>query len=103
MTRIQTVLKASAFALAALLAAACSTSTTPKVNPAIAPDKDVEAKVEQVLQGMTLEDVKAFQQKWIKDRKYIYGFLGRQSDFDMDFVRSLGPVTELSLEEIFGY
>ena len=56
MTRIQTVLKASAFALAALLAAACSTSTTPKVNPAIAPDKDVEAKVEQVLQGMTLEE-----------------------------------------------
>ena len=56
MTRIQTVLKASAFALAALLAAACSTSTTPKVNPAIAPDKNVEAKVEQVLQGMTLEE-----------------------------------------------
>ena len=56
MTRIQTVLKASAFALAALLAAACSTSTTPKVNPAIAPDKDVEAKVEQVLKGMTLEE-----------------------------------------------
>ena len=56
MTRIQIVLKASAFALAALLAAACSTSTTPKVNPAIAPDKDVEAKVEQVLKGMTLEE-----------------------------------------------
>jgi len=56
MTRIQTVLKASAFALAALLAAACSTTTTPKVNPAIAPDKDVEAKVEQVLKGMTLEE-----------------------------------------------
>ena len=52
---------------------------------------------------MTLEDVKAFQQKWIKDRKYVYGLLGRESDFDMDFVRSLGPVTELTLEEIFGY
>ena len=56
MTRIQTLLKAAAFPLAALLAAACSTSTTPKVNPAIAPDKEVEAKVEQVLKGMTLEE-----------------------------------------------
>ena len=65
--------------------------------------EDRDKAVFEKIQGMTLEDVKAFQQKWIKDRKYIYGFLGRQSDFDMDFVRSLGPVTELSLEEIFGY
>lgn len=65
--------------------------------------EDRDKAVFEKIQGMTLEDVKAFQQKWIKDRKYIYGFLGRQSDFDMDFVRSLGPVTELTLEEIFGY
>ena len=65
--------------------------------------EDRDKAVFEKIQGMTLEDVKAFQQKWIKDRKYIYGFLGRQSDFDMDFVSSLGPVTELSLEEIFGY
>ena len=65
--------------------------------------EDRDKAVFEKIQGMTLEDVKAFQQKWIKDRKYVYGFLGRESDFDMDFVRSLGPVTELTLEEIFGY
>ena len=52
---------------------------------------------------MTLDDVKAFQEKWIKGRSYAYGLLGRESDFDMDYVRSLGPVTNLTLEEIFGY
>ncbi len=55
------------------------------------------------IQDMTLADVKAFQEKWIKDRRYVYGFLGKKAGFDMDFVGSLGPVTELTLEEIFGY
>lgn len=55
------------------------------------------------VQGMTLEDVKVFQQKWIKNRDYIYGFLGRESDFDTEFIFTLGPVKHLTLEEIFGY
>lgn len=43
-----------AAALLTLAALACN--NTPQVSPAIAPDKDVEAKVEQVLKGMTLEE-----------------------------------------------
>ena len=65
--------------------------------------EDRNKAVYEKVQGMTLADVKAFQEKWVKDRKYIYGFLGRKSDFDMDFVNSLGPVSELTLEDIFGY
>jgi predicted Zn-dependent peptidase len=61
-----------------------------------------KAIFEQV-QNLTLDDVKAFQQKWIKDRKYIYGFLGDQKGFDMDFLNTLGPVQTLTLEEVFGY
>ena len=48
-----TAWKASAFALALVAAVACKSE---KVTPAIAPDKDVEAKVEKVLKGMTLEE-----------------------------------------------
>ena len=55
------------------------------------------------VQNMTLEDVKAFQQKWIKNREYNYGFLGREDDFDSAFISTLGPVKHLTLEEIFGY
>ena len=55
MTLIKSALKAFAFILAASASVACGRQT-PTVNPAIAPDKDVEAKVEQVLKGMTLEE-----------------------------------------------
>ena len=43
-------------ALIALAAALCGCSNSEKVNPAIPADKDVEAKVEQVLKGMTLQE-----------------------------------------------
>ena len=49
------LLKASAFVLAAASALACG-SKAPAVQPAIEPDAAVEAKVEQVLKGMTLEE-----------------------------------------------
>lgn len=65
--------------------------------------EDREKAVFEQVQGMTLADVKTFQEKWIKGRKYVYGFLGRKEGLDMDFIGSLGPVTELSLEDIFGY
>jgi len=54
MNPIKTLLKALSFTLAAALAAGCCNS--PKVTPAIEPDARVEAKVEQVLKGMTLEE-----------------------------------------------
>ena len=61
-----------------------------------------KAIFEQV-QNLTLEDVKAFQEKWIKGRQYTYGILGDIQDLDMEKLRSLGPVTVLSQKDIFGY
>ncbi|MDE5732624.1 MAG: insulinase family protein, partial [Bacteroidales bacterium] len=55
------------------------------------------------LQDMTLEDVKAAQEKWVKGRQYIYGILGDEKDIDMSYLRTLGPVNRLTLEDIFGY
>ena len=57
---------------------------------------------EQV-QKFTLEDVKAFQEKWIKGRKYVYVVLGDEKDLDMKGLGQYGPVQKLSKEEIFGY
>ena len=55
------------------------------------------------VQQMTLADVKAFQQEWIKERPYTYCILGDEKDLDMNFLRTLGPIKRLSQEEIFGY
>ncbi len=57
---------------------------------------------EQV-QTMTLADVTAFQQKWIKDKPYTYCVLGDIKNLDMNKLRSMGKVQHLSQEDIFGY
>ena len=55
MNLVKTLLKASAFALAAAAVLGCGPKA-PTVLPAIESDAQVEAKVEQVLKGMTLEE-----------------------------------------------
>lgn len=55
------------------------------------------------IQDMTLQDVKAAQEKWVKGRKYDYAILGDIQDLDTKYLRTLGNVKVLSLEEIFGY
>ena len=57
----------------------------------------------EVAQTLTFDDVKATQQKWVKDRTYVYGILGDIKDLDTDYLQTLGPVQVLTLEEIFGY
>lgn len=55
------------------------------------------------LQEMTLEDVVSAQQKWVKGRTYTYALLGDLKDIDIKYLKTLGPVQVVSLEEIFGY
>ena len=55
------------------------------------------------LSDMTMADVLACQQKWVKGRTYIYGILGDASDLDMDYLKTLGTVEQVSLDQIFGY
>ena len=55
------------------------------------------------LSDMTIADIVACQQKWIKDRTYIYGILGDINDLDIEFLKTLGTVEPVSLDELFGY
>ena len=48
-------------------------------------------------------DVKAAQEKWVKNRKYVYGILGDIQDLDLNYLKTLGPIRTVSQEEIFGY
>ena len=61
-----------------------------------------KAVFEQV-QAMTLADVKATQEQWVKDRTYVYGILGDIKDLDLNYLKTLGPIKTVSQEEIFGY
>ncbi|MDE5636844.1 MAG: insulinase family protein, partial [Alistipes sp.] len=66
-------------------------------------DFDRDKGVYEKVQNMTIEDVKAFQQEWIKNRKYVYCVLGDLKDIDMDYLKTLGPVRIVSQSEMFGY
>lgn len=57
----------------------------------------------QALPNLTLADVKAVQEQWVKDRNYTFAILGDIKDLDMDYLKTLGPVKTVTLEEIFGY
>ena len=60
-------------------------------------------KVFENLPALTLADVKATQEKWVKDRTYCYGILGDIKNLDTDYLKTLGQVEILTLEDIFGY
>ncbi len=66
-------------------------------------DEPMDRELFEKVQDMTIDDVVAYQQEWVKDRKYSYGILGDQNDIDIDFLRTLGPIKFLTSEEIFGY
>ncbi|MBQ0077428.1 MAG: insulinase family protein [Bacteroidales bacterium] len=66
-------------------------------------DHDISRDVYEKVQGMTLDDVVAFQQENVKDRRYTICILGRESDFDLEGLSQFGAIKKVSTEEIFGY
>ena len=65
--------------------------------------EDRDRQIFEKVQTMTLDDVKATQQQWVKDRPYTYGILGDIKNLDLNFLKTLGPIRTVSQEEIFGY
>lgn len=53
--------------------------------------------------SLTMFDLLSTHEDWIRGRTYHYAILGDIKDLDMDFLRTLGPVTIVTPEEMFGY
>ena len=66
-------------------------------------DYDKRKDLFEQVQNWTLDDVKKFQQQYVKDRKYTYCVLGDEKDLNREIVDKYGTLQKLSLEEIFGY
>ncbi len=64
---------------------------------------DTRRQLYDDVQKSTLQDVIDFQQKWIKGRTYHYCILGDKKELDMEALKKIGPVVELTTEDIFGY
>ncbi len=66
-------------------------------------DVDKRIQLYKDVQNMTLKDVVEFQEKWVKGRAYNYCILGDKKELDMDKLKEVGPIQELTTEDIFGY
>ena len=66
-------------------------------------EEPTDRLVFEKVQDMTLADLGTIRRQWIDGRTYVYGILGDPADLDMAFLRTLGPVQVVTLEDIFGY
>ena len=53
--------------------------------------------------SLTMFDLLATHEDWVRGRTYHYAILGDVKDLDMGFLRTLGPVKMVTPEEMFGY
>ncbi len=54
-------------------------------------DCDRDRQLYETLKSLTLDDVVALQQEWVKNRPYNYVILGDRNDIDMEYLKTLGP------------
>jgi predicted Zn-dependent peptidase len=61
--------------------------------------KDIYAKAKT----MSLADIHQFFNEHVKGKNFTYLVIGKKEDLNMDALKEIGPVQELSLQELFGY
>lgn len=66
-------------------------------------DKDVEEMIYGQLPSLTLKDVVSFEQQTMARKPLRTGILGDESQLDVKSLEKLGPVSRLTLKDIFGY
>lgn len=64
---------------------------------------DSAKKKYETIGRMTMDDLEAFFKENVKGRNYVFCVIGKKDDMDMESLKKLGKVKELSLEEVFEY
>ena len=64
---------------------------------------DVRKDVYQKIQNTTVQDLKQFQETYVKGRHYTILGLGSKDRIEMNYLKSLGDVIEMKLQDVFGY
>ena len=66
-------------------------------------DYDIRKDVYNKMKTVTVDELVKFQNEYVKGRDFSICVLGSKESVDMDFLKTLGTVKELTLEEVFGY
>ena len=75
---------------------------THRKNQRLGIEGDLREVIYKKMQNVTVDDLVKFQEKYIKNRKFDYIILGDKSRLDMEYLKSIGEVVELSIDDIFG-
>ena len=67
------------------------------------PNRDLRADIYRTLEQAEATDLMNYQRRHVKGRQYTWLVLGERSSIDFAYLRKIGKVVELSLEDIFGY
>ena len=59
---------------------------------------DPRIKLYNDIQNMTLKDIADFQKQWVKGRTYVYCILGDKKDLELDKLKAVGLIEELTQE-----
>ena len=66
-------------------------------------DYDIRKDVYEKVPALTFEDVKAFEEQHMKNKKYTILVLGKKDGLDLQALSKYGQITFLSLSDVFGY
>ncbi len=64
---------------------------------------DIRKDVFEKVPTMTFNDLKTFQQKFIKDKNFTIVVLGKKAELDVKTLSTYGQVKSLELKDVFGY
>lgn len=64
---------------------------------------DIRKDIYEKVPGMTITDIKLFEETHVKNRQYTTLIVGKKDGLDIKTLEKYGKVTYLSLEDIFGY
>jgi len=65
--------------------------------------EDPRKNIYNGVQPLTLADLVAYQQKMVKGRKYSICVLGDKTQLNLEPLKAMGAIKEVSTDEIFGY
>ena len=66
-------------------------------------DFDINKKIYEDLQNLTLKDIADFEQSHMADKTGRYLILGNEKELDMTALGQIAPIRRVTLEEVFGY
>ena len=72
-------------------------------NKKLGIDYDIRRDYYEDAKKVSILDLQQFFNQRVKDKKYSYIILGNKKDADLNKLKGLGPVNELTLQDIFNY